>query len=276
MRFPHATIWATRLLGILIIAPTTAQPATPRRIISLTPSNTEILFAIGAGPRVVGVTTMCNFPVAAKRLRNKIGDYKPNIEKILSLKPDLVVAHTLLNAAAIRSLKKFGIRVFAGDPKTLEETMRFIIKTGEVTGHANKAREIVRAMRSKIASVVKNRPRSPERPRVLMSAQFSPLFIAGARTFMDELCRLAGGHNIGTDHSGAFYQISVETILVRDPQVILAAHHNTSAYSRSPQWRRVSAVKSGRVHEIDSDIFTRPGPRLADALVIMSKLLHPR
>jgi len=249
-------------------------PKYPKRIVSITPSNTEILFALGLGSRIIGVTSRCDYPPQALLVKNKVGDLNTSVEKVASLKPDLVVGHSLLNKNANAALERLHVPVFAGDPRTLDEVMGFILKLGEITGTEKKAHAIVVNMKKSIASVRQRAAAAQTCPRVVFAVDISPLWVCGKGTFMDQLCQAAGAINVGNRSSG-FYQASTEAVIARNPEYILVTHPNPMYYYRSQTWRIVAAVKNKKVIQIDPNMYTRTGPRLSQALVNLFDILHP-
>ncbi|MDO8682000.1 MAG: ABC transporter substrate-binding protein [Armatimonadota bacterium] len=244
----------------------------PRRIISLAPSNTEILFALGLDDRIVGVTTYCDYPPQAKK-KPKIGDRIVNVEKVISLKPDLILAHGRVNDAYISQFEALGKTIIAIDPKTYEQTMSDIRMIGRVTGRSSKASVIVKKMQS-VADRVRRAPARKTKPKVLMVIQPSPLWAAGPNTFVDEMVRYAHGSNIAYDSRPGFNQFPVERAISRNPDIIIVGKDQKEFFLTSPVWRGARAVKEKRVYEMDHNLLVRPGPRLADGLLKLAGLLR--
>ncbi len=235
--------------------------ARPRRIVSLAPNNTEILFAIGAGPRVVGVTRFCNYPASAAKVK-KVGDMTTNVEAVLALKPDLVVAHAFVNPAAVAQLDKLGVTVFAVNPETAGQVVRDIETLGNVVGRPKTAKELADRMRSQLAEVRRQRAGKPA-TKVLSVVQTDPLWVSGPKTFTDEILKLANGRNVAYDARPGFVQFSEELALSRNPDVIIVGTKSDVKYFlTSPKWKTISAVRHRRVYYIVGDLLVRPGPRL--------------
>jgi iron complex transport system substrate-binding protein len=233
----------------------------PERIVSLAPSETETLFAIGAGPRVVGVTKFCNYPKAATKLP-KVGDMTTNVEAVLALKPDLVVAHSFINPSAVTQLEKLGVTVFAVNPLTIPEVIRDIVTLGDVVGRPRTARKLAGQMRSALNAVRKQRANKPIR-KVLSVVQTNPLWAAGPKTFTDEILKLANGRNVAYDARPGFVQFSEELALSRNPDVIIVGtKSDVNYFLTSPKWKTISAARHRRVYYIVGDLLVRPGPRL--------------
>jgi iron complex transport system substrate-binding protein len=258
--------------------------ATPQRIVSLAPSVTEILFAVGAGPQVVGDTTFCNFPPEAKGLP-KIGGYSAksiSIEAVVGLKPDLVIAGTASQKPVVESLGQLKIPVLVLAPGSFEGVYNSIQQIGTLTGHAAQADQVVTQMRGRVEAVqakVGSIP-SAERPTVFWEVFDDPLITSGPNTFIGQMIAMAGATNIFAEAKEDYPKISAETVLERNPLVIFGpASQRTkltvAAISQRPGWSDIRAVRDGRIYLLDDDIITRPGPRLADALEAVAKALFP-
>lgn len=251
----------------------------PRRIISTAPATTEILFALGLGDKVVGVTTFCNYPEEAKT-KEKIGDFQsPNIEKVLALKPDLVIATGGVQREFIERLEKLGIPVYVSYPHNLDEVLSSIYKIGIITGADKKAKDLVFNLKLRIAKVVKKVSNVKTKPKVFFELWHEPLMSAGPGSFVDDLIRKAGGINIAGDAKTAYPIFSLEQLVKEDPDVIIGAESSMGAspleISKRPGWETLKAVKNQKVFTINDDIVFRSGPRLVIALEIIAKYLHP-
>jgi iron complex transport system substrate-binding protein len=254
----------------------------PQRIVSLAPSNTEILFAIGAGDRVVGVTDYCNYPPEAME-KPKVGGYSTiDIEKVIALNPDLVVAAYGNGAETVEILRNNGITVIALNPKNLNDIMRDIELLGKVTGCEENASKLVRMMECTIEEVKKSVANVTDRPKVAHILWHDPIWISGNNTFVDELIRLAGGENAFSDMDG-WKAVSIEDMLERNPDVIIVNSGTGMGGAGKDilyEWainelKDTSAVKTGRVYVIDADIISRPSYRLVYALEDIVSFLHP-
>jgi iron complex transport system substrate-binding protein len=254
----------------------------PRRIISLAPANTEILYALGLADRVVAVTDYCNYPPEVKE-KPSIGGYsEPNLEKIVSFSPDLVLAVQIHEKQLIPQLEDKGITVLALDPKNLDGVLDAVSLVGRVTGAADKAAELVTGMQKRIKAVTDITGKlSPEqRPKVIYLVWHDPLMASGAANFQDELIKKAGGVNIVTDEG--YPSISLEMVIQADPDVIMAGVGMGEGMDaplkfaqQEPRLREVTARKNNRIYGVDSDIADRSGPRIVDALEEFAKLVHP-
>lgn len=229
-----------------------------RRIVSLAPSITEILFALQLAPRVVGVTEICDYPPEARR-KPKVGDYQISPEKVVALKPDLVVAHEVLNAGVIPVLKRLGLRVLSATPNRFEKLFAFIRAIGEATDRARAANQLVQSMQAQIARVQRQTP--ARAPRTLFLISVEPLWAAGRDTLANEMISLAGARNPLAPVVSGFKAVSVETALGSAPEVILLAGPNAHAILSHPRWQRTPAVRSRRVYELNPDWVLRESPR---------------
>lgn len=239
--------------------------AKPMRIVSLAPSNTEILYALGLGDRVVGVTRYCDYPAAAKS-KPKVGDMNVSAEAVVALKPDLVLAHGCVNSSAISKLEKLGLTVFAIDPKTLKEVARDIRTVGKITARPKTADRVAASLEAAIKDVRHARARKPAR-KALVVVQSNPLWAAGPKTFVDEMLAIAHATNICHDARPGFAPFSKELAISRNPDIIITGQRSDiDFFSKAPEWRNVSAVRNKRIHVIDSDLLFRAGPRLAQGL----------
>jgi len=244
----------------------------PRRIVSLAPGNTEILFALGLGNRVVGVTKFCDYPAAARK-KAKVGDQVISVEKVIALKPDLILAHAYLNDLYIGRLEAVGKTVIAIDPKTYGRVMSDISMIGRATGRTLQADAIVRKMRAARDKTLK-RKTTGHRVRTLVVIDPSKLWAAGPATFVDEMVRWAHGENIAHDSRPGFNQFPVERAIARKPQAIIVDKGLGRFFRTSPVWRNTKVVRDGCVYEMDFDLLVRPGPRLAEGLLELSKKLR--
>jgi iron complex transport system substrate-binding protein len=252
----------------------------PRRIVSVAPNVTEILFALGLEDRVVGVSIYCQHPPEALQ-KEKIGGYiNPSLERIIALRPDLVVGIAEGDLRAfVDKLADLKIPVYIANPRDTLEVLNSIRKIGEITFAPDRALEIVRSMEARIERV-RQKVQSRLRPRVLHVLDFNPLISAGKGTFVDDLIRISGGRNIAETAMGKYPRFSMEEILVQDPEVIFLA----SMKSRDPlvkqrkwweRWKKISAVKEGRIYVLDADLIHRPSPRIVDGLEEVARAIHP-
>jgi len=256
----------------------------PRRVVSLAPSLTEMVFALGAGDALVGVTSYCNYPVATKRIP-KIGgmqDGSVDMERVLELKPDLVVSIGEGQRSTVDSLRRLGLRVEVVPSKSFDDVFGAIARMGGLLARETAAKRLTAALRRRIERVRQAvAPLSREqRPRVFYQVWDRPLMTATRNTLIGRLIELAGGVNVFGDLPGHFVQVSPEAVLKRNPQAIVAPdHHTTRVDARSlaelPGFSHLEAVRRGRILILDGDLVSRAGPRIADALELLACALHP-
>ncbi len=256
------------------------RPQEYKRIISLAPNITEILFALGLGERVIGVTQHCNYPAEALA-KPRVGTYIDlNIEKILSLKPDLVVATADGNEkGSVERLAAFKIPVLVINPKNLNEVFEAVKTIGQVTLKENRAEKLIRSLKKRADRVIRAcLPLS--HPRVFLQINEYPLMTVGRDTFHNNLIKQAGGINISGEEAIKYPKYSLEQVLRSNPEVILITTMERGSLAeqkknRWRQWNQIFAVKQGRIHLLDSDLLDRPSPRLVDGLEALARAIHP-
>jgi len=259
----------------------------PERIVSLAPNVTEILFAIGAGNRVVGVTRYCNFPPEALR-RPKVGGYTDiSVEAVLALSPDLVIASRGNPKMLLATLSSHGLKILVGvGAESLEEVKQALARIGRATDRESQARSVCENMERVIASVRRAVAGVEPRRRVYFGSLTAPCRAAGPASFIGQCIEIAGGENIARGASDLWPILSVETILERDPDVLIEGFHPSGAgegyrtellarLRADSVWSRVAAVREGRVYLLNDDTIHRPGPRLAQAIADLARLLYP-
>lgn len=253
-----------------------ALAARPERIVSLAPSNTEILFALGAADRVVGVDAASDFPPEVAE-KPDVGDYvAPDPERVVAVEPDLVLASGLHAETVVPALEALDLTVAVIDPPNLEATLASIERVGRMTGTPGAA-EVACRLRERVAVVEATVAGAPE-PRVFF--ELSPdLYTAGPDSFVDDLIARAGGANVAADADQPWPQLSAEAVVAADPEVIILADHeagvDAAAVAARPGWSLLAAVEAGRVVEIEPDLALRPGPRVVDGLEEIARALHP-
>jgi iron complex transport system substrate-binding protein len=254
-------------------------PEHPERLVSLAPSITETLYALGLGDRLVGDTDYCEYPPEAK-LKPHVGPIlNPSLEKIVTLKPDLVLGSPEANRIETADrLARLGIPLYGVTARGVEETLHSIEDLGRVLGKAPEAEQLVEGLRRRIAGVEKG-VAGRGRPRVLFVVWYRPLTTAGAHTFITDVVHRAGGVSISEDLPGEWPRLSLEEALRRDPDVILLPRAESFSpeleeLRHLPGWRDLRAVKNRRMYFI-SDMIIRPSPRLVDALEEVARVLHP-
>jgi iron complex transport system substrate-binding protein len=252
--------------------------AQPKAIVSLAPSNTEILYALGLGDRVVGVTKFCNYPPEATQKPQVGGFSDVSVEKVAELQPDLVLAARIHIPEVVPALEKLGLTVVVLDPPDVPGVLEGIALVGRITGAEGQASALIESMQARI-DAVSRAVAGRERPRVFWELS-NDLWTAGPGSFINDLIERAGGQNIAATGDSPWLQLSSEAVVEADPQVIFLADHpfgeSAQTVASRAGWEEVSAVKEGRIVELqDTDIFSRPGPRVVEALELIAKALHP-
>jgi len=276
---PTATVAPTDFPRTVVDASqrTLALPAPPQRIISLSASATETLFAIGAGPRVVAVDLYSDVPEAARAL-TKIDFSRPSPEQVVALKPDLLLM-TGRQRDQVQHFRDLGLpAVYVGDPGSLKGVLDHILLIARATGDDARGATLVRDMRAHIEAIERSVRDAPNRPRVFY--ELTPaLHTAGPASFIGSMLSTLRVENVAAGPT-PFLQLTSEALIARDPQVILLAEVGPSKVTPSsvaarPGWGAVSAVRNGRVHHVDADRANRAGPRIVDALEEIARLCYP-
>jgi iron complex transport system substrate-binding protein len=262
---------------------TLAKPA--GRIVSLSPSVTEILFAIGAGGQVVGVDQFSDYPPEAKKLPNVgQGFDKLNTEQILALKPDLVLAANTIAADKVKSLQDLGLTVFSlANPTTLDGMYDSLRTVAQLSGHSAETETLIASLKERVKAVETKVADAKTQPLVLYELDATnpnAPWTSGPGTFIDTLIRMPGGRNVGAVLKGDWAQISLEEILRQSPDVIFLGDFTLGGITPEmvkarSGWGTIAAVKQNQVYTIDDNIVSRPGPRMVDGLETLAKTLHP-
>lgn len=259
---------------------TLAQPA--QRVVSLAPSNTEILYAVGAGSQVVGRDNFSNYPPEALELPG-LGDFMGfSIEQIVALNPDLVLLAEIHPPELVKSLEDTGLTVYyLKNPLTMEEMYSMLITVGELTGHKTQAQELVTQLSLRVAAVQQKLANIEELKTVFYEIDGtdpSKPWTTGSGTFIDTLLEMAKAENVGRAMDSQYGQMSIEALLAADPDFILLGDANFGVtpeqVAARPGWGELTAVKEGRVLPFNDDLASRPGPRLVDGLEELARLLH--
>lgn len=253
----------------------------PQRIVSLAPANTEILFALGLEERVVGVTEYCNYPPEALD-KEKVGGFStPDVERIIALQPDLILASDIHAEEVIPALEEKGLTVFALEPKDLDGILEDIQTVGKITGKEEEASELVTGMEERIKAITDLTTDLEQMPGVFYITWHDPLWTSGSETFINELIKTAGGVNIFQDVA-EHKVVDIELVIARNPEVIIAGTGHGEAKNEPFEWAKeeprlavTEARKNGRVFEVDGDLVSRAGPRIVDALEWFAQFIHP-
>jgi len=247
-----------------------------RRIVSLNPTTTEILFALGAGDRVVGRSRWDQWPDAARAVP-EVGDaIRPSIERVLAARPDLVVLYAGGdNRDAADALTRAGVRVVALRVDLIADFLRALRLLGALTATGAAAGTIADSVTATLDAVRRATPPGAPRPTVFMHVWDNPLMAIGGGSFMSELVDIAGGRNVYADHPEPSAAISFEDLLRRNPDVVLAAPIAARELREAARWQSLPAVREGRVLTYDTTLVARPSVRLGEAARSLATLLHP-
>ena len=247
-------------------------PANPQRIVSLAPSITETLFALGLGDRIVGVTSYCDYPPEATA-KEKVGDtLRPSVERIVALRADLVIASTASQLEQfVRKLDELGIAVYVSNPRKVADIAETVARLGELTGATERARQLSSELQNHLRAI-DARLQSAPRPRVLILLSTEPLITAGGNTFVNDMIERAGGRSIAVSETAEYPQYSLETAVAARPEVIFLEAQDARLPERLSE---TPAARAGRVFHIDDNLMLRPGPRIIDGLEQMAADIHP-
>ena len=275
-------MWAARLLLVSL-----AAWAAPQRIVSTAPSFTETLYAMGAGERVVAVSTYCHYPAAVEKLP-RIGTYlQPNVEAIARLKPDLVLVHAE-QRAVVAQLAGLGIKTLALRNTTLEDTLGTIPLVGAAIGMKAQAAALEKSLRFRLATIAKRNEGKGARPLLFIvgrtPGRLDGMIAVGRGSYLNDLIRVAGGRNVLADSPVAYPTISVEGVVRLDPDVIvdmgdmaatvgITAEHKRAVEKLWAGQPAIRAVSNKRVHAVAADIFVVPGPRVVEAAEAFAAML---
>lgn len=254
-------------------------PLRPERIITLAPNLTEIVYAVGAGPRLVGNTTFCDYPSEARQVA-KVGDtLHPSIERIIALRPQLILISTASQLEAFtKQLDEQNIAVYVTDPHNLDGVFRSIEAVGELVDERERAASLVGTLRARTAAV-EEKVKTTKPDSVFYQLSAEPLYTAGRDSFITDLIRRAGGVSVTADVPGAWPRYSDEAALAARPDVIIMATGDSMGAEANAEvgapLKRSPAVLNNRVYRINGDFLSRPGPRLVDGLEQVARALHP-
>ncbi|MFZ0962180.1 MAG: cobalamin-binding protein [Terriglobia bacterium] len=254
-------------------------PDHPRRLVSIAPSITETLFALGLGNRLVGDTDYCDYPPQAKTIPHVGAMLNPSLEKIVALRPDLVLGTDEANRRETADqLERLGIPLYGVTAHTVEGTLQSLEDVGHVLDWDQPAQKLVANLRARVAAVDRQVQGKP-RPKVLFVVWYRPLITAGSTTFISDVIRRAGGVSISDDMTTEWPHMGLEDVLKRAPDVILFPRTDTFSpgldeFQKLPGWRNLTAVKDHHLYFV-SETIMRPSPRLIDALEEVARILHP-
>ncbi len=263
---------------------TVVLQARPQRIVTLAPSATEMVFAVGAGDRLVGRDELSDYPPEAKSVPS-IGNTYPSIptEAIVALRPDLILAPGVISPEQVKALENLGLVVFhQRTPKDIEEIFEQIRMVGRLTGNTEQAEKVVADLQARLRAIEEKVRQASTRPKVfyeLDATDPGKPWTAGPGSFIDRLITRAGGQNIGASLSSEWGQISLEELIRQDPDLIILG---TANYGETPEkvkqrpgWNRLRAVREGHIYPINADLISRPGPRIVEGLEALARIIHP-
>ncbi|MDD5281888.1 MAG: cobalamin-binding protein [Candidatus Omnitrophica bacterium] len=269
------------ITGIFFCSLLGCAVAAEPRYISLAPSTTEILFALGLDNQIVGVSFYCNYPEQAKN-KTKVGSFSsPSMERIISLKPDYIFCTGLEQAPVIAQLRQLNFNVYVADPVNVEELFKTINEIGKITRRTEESSSLIEKMKNQIEEVVSKVKFLPQEKRIKVYIEIwhEPLMTAAKGSFVDELITLAGGVNIAHELKRPYCNFSAENIISLNPQCIILAYMDKEAPLKLIQqrfgWDKIDAVRRKRVfNDIQPDILLRPGPRITQGLAEIYKRLY--
>jgi iron complex transport system substrate-binding protein len=251
----------------------------PTRVVSLAPSITEMLFALGLDEEIVGVTEFCNYPAAALK-KPKIGYARPSLESLVALRPDLIVApQEFLRADTIAKLDELKIPVFLLEAKSVEDILIQIQSLGKIFNRTPMSDAVTGSMRIRMAEVT-GRVAASAKKRVLYVLNSHPLITVGPGSYIHQMIGLAGGINIAAGSPSAYPKLSLETVLKEDPEVLIFPVGSMESIPKSEQqewnrWGNLSAVRNRQLRDVSSDALNRPGPRVVEGLEHLARAIHP-
>ncbi len=255
-------------------------PSSPKRIVSLAPSITETLFALGLDEEIVGVTTFSDYPEAAKS-KPRVGSFvNISLEKVVSLNPDLIIGTAEGNKKEmIEQLERIGFPVYMINPASLEEIFKMVLDIGRITGRNNMAKGLVRTLRERVSTVV-SQTSCLRKPRVFFQIGIDPIVTVGRDTFHNKLITLAGGINISGEGTAKYPRYSIEEVIVRKPEIIIVSSMKRGEdfnriRDKWKRWKNIPAVKNNNIHIFNSDLTDHPSPRIVDGLEELAKIIHP-
>lgn len=248
----------------------------PQRIISGMPSITEMLFTLELDDRIVGVTTNCNYPAAAKK-KEKVGGFFLNLEKVVLLKPDLVVMLESAQDSDIERLIEYGLPVYTVDPDSVVEVVETIEELGLLTGEEDNAEWVAGQMVKRIQAV-EEKVYGLSRKRVLVIVGYKPLIVVGKDNFINDILHYAGARNLAGEAGAAYPQYSFERLLLEDPDYIIIPEGlvKREEIRKDSRWKALSAVQNDRILFINDDILSRPGPRVVEAIEEIAEFIHEK
>jgi iron complex transport system substrate-binding protein len=250
----------------------------PERIVSVAPTPTEMLFAVGAGDLVVGVDGYSDYPAATQNI-TKVGDYELNIEQIITLKPDLILSSDLVPQADLDMLESNGIPYMIIADSTIDDIFASIQLVGNVTNHKTDAANLVASLKARISAVT-NITLAPGVSKPSVYIEYWPYWTFGPGSFGHDLIELAGGRNIAENETSEYPSVDDEFVVHENPDILVYTSgtymtNNESEILSRPNWNTITAVEDMNVHSIDDNLISRYGPRIVDGLEQLAAIIHP-
>ncbi|MEA3470194.1 MAG: cobalamin-binding protein [Thermodesulfobacteriota bacterium] len=255
-------------------------PSSPQKIVSLAPNITETLFALGLDREIAGVTIFCNYPEEAKKKPKVGGLINLSLEKIVFLEPDLIIATADGNRKeTVNQLENIGLPVYVVNPGNIMEILGMISHIGMITGREREAEKLTENLKARIKNILR-RKEGLSRPRVFMQVGMDAMISAGRNTFLHEIISMAGGDNIAGDSVIRYPRFGIEEIIIKKPDfIIVSSMKKGDSLKRVREtwerWDTIPAVKNNKIYIMDSDIITRPSPRIVYGLEEMFNIIHP-
>jgi iron complex transport system substrate-binding protein len=253
---------------------------TPQRIVSLAPGVTEILFALNLDDRIVGVTSFCDWPEKARQKEIIGGFTNPSVEKIVSLKPDLIIATADGNRPeTVRQLEKIGLKVYTTNPSDTAGILRSVLHIGEITGRGDAAREQNAKLQTRLDAVA-DRIKNRKKPRVFFQIGMEPVITVGKQTLISDVILRAGGVNVAGEDTARYPRYSAEGVMAAAPDILLFAPMATDREFKKvkkywEQYPGIPAVKNKQIYPMNTDLIGRASPRIVDAIEQTARILHP-
>ncbi|HZJ83392.1 MAG TPA: ABC transporter substrate-binding protein [Clostridia bacterium] len=249
----------------------------PEKVISMSPNNTETLFALGLGDKVVGVSTYCNYPEEATE-KDKVGDFwEPNVELIVAADPDILFVGNAAPPEFIEKMEDNDIIVVALEGYDLDGTYQAILNTGKIMGVQDKADDLIGSMKAQV-SEIEGKVKEADKIKAYFIISYGDQgdFTAGSGSFVDEIINIAGGENIAGDMDQPWAEYSIEKLIEKDPEIIFASiNSGAETISDAPGYKELTAIKEGRIVIVDDDLVTRAGPRIVEGLEEIARAMHP-
>lgn len=254
-----------------------SKSSSPKRIISLVPSITEVIYALGQESLLVGNTIYCDYPDAAKEVY-KVGDFSnPSWEKIVRRKPTLVLATLPEQKNTVDQLKQYKIPVYTSKPKSIDSVLIEISEIGKLLGAAEQANILVTQLKNKLAEITSQNPNVIDSPKVYIEIAGTPVMTAGNLSYVNDIIRYAGAKNVFADMNREYFVTNTEELILRNPDIIIILHPTVTKTQVRQRlgWSQITAVKKGRIYtELNPDYFFRPGPRFIYAVEDLSTIVH--